>query len=188
MFNSLAGNRVLAMIARARQAEAKTNLAQIHQLQGTFQLYSDNYAQWGNTTTTVVGFNGTANRNCDIDAGTIGKTSTHDGAKKLGFKPKGCNDMRYGYWIIVNSAKGKERYLAVAYASSNNIARIYPTCDGTNDIETITHEKKGTTDYSGLTVTNSSALLGGAAKGGDLMGVSEEKVWHHGDIVTDCEK
>ena len=189
LLTALAGNRVLGMIAKARQAEAKTNLSQIHQLQGTFQLYSDNYAEWPLDATEAIGYIGVAARNCDSDGtdANEGKVTGKDGAWQLGYKPKGCEDMRYGYGVIVQESGGKERFFAVAYGASNAVARIFPTCDGGSRTAntTVNHEKKGTTNYSQLTFV-APATLGGTTKDGDLMGVSEEKVWQHDDITTPC--
>ena len=190
LLTTLAGNRVLAMIARARQAEARTNLSQIHQLQGTFQLHADNYAAWPLDGDSAIGYVGTATRNCTIGAcastaapGCDG--SSGDGAHKLGWKPKGCSEMRYGYAVKVESQSGKERFLAIAYGSSNEIARIFPTCSGKKNTNTINHPLSSS--YTTLTQSNSSALLEGAANEGDLMGITDEKEWVHEDIITDCE-
>ena len=190
ILTTLAGNRILAMIARARQAEAKTNLSQIHQLQGTFQLYSDNYAQWGLSPAQAIGYKGDATRNCTITAGTatgVGNNGSGDGAKKLGYTPKGCEDMRYGYGVIVQEESGKERFLAIAYGASNAVARIFPTCDGggRGTGATISHEKAS--DYGNLKFTGVTTLGASSANDGDIIGVSEEKVWHHDDIIKACE-
>lgn len=187
---ALSANRLMSMVARGRQAEAKSNLSQIHTLQESYQLHADNYAEWAMANN--IGYKGDSNRNCNIIAGAAGtnnhgKTGTKDGAFLLGWKPKGCSEMRYGYWVIVEtpSGGGTERFFAVAYAASDTEARIYPTCDGKGTAATIDHELK--TTYTTLTATNSTAILGGVAAGGDLLGISEEKTWQHGDIIDRCQ-
>ena len=191
---ALASNRLMTMVARGRQAEAKTNLSSIHQLQSAYQLHADNYAQWGGATATLInaqaiGYTGDGTGGCVILTGStagVGNDGANDGAHKLGWKPKGCEEMRYGYWVLVEDTGGVERYFAVAYGASDTESRIFPTCDGvTTSGATINHEKQGT--YNALTATNTSAILGGFANGGDLMGISEEKEWQHADIIDACE-
>ena len=189
---ALASTRLMTMVARGRQAEAKTNLSSIHQLQSAYQLHADNFAEWamGTNGASTVGNIGTATKNCGItDTAGPGKVAGKDGAHKLGWKPKGCEEMRYGYWVIVEDKGGVERYFAVAYASSNTLERIFPTCDGARaNASPITHEKHGSPhSYTTLTATNGTAILGGVAKGGDLLGISEEKEWQHADIIEACQ-
>lgn len=206
---ALGSNRLMMMVARGRQAEAKTNLSSIHQLQSAFQLHADNYAQWTMSATNVIGYKGDGNRNCTIDTGTtasgVGRGAANtDGAHALGYKPKGCEEMRYGYGVVVQTptAGGIERYFAIAYAASDTDARIFPTCDGeaggrtvnagkggavTASKSDIRHELQHTTDYNGLHFTGGTSALGGTDKKGDAMGVSEEKVWQHNNIIDACD-
>lgn len=186
---ALSSTRLMTMVARGRQAEAKTNLSSIHQLQSAYQLHADNFAEWamGTSGASTIGNIGTATKNCGItDTAGPGKVAGKDGAHKLGWKPKGCEEMRYGYWVIVEDKGGVERYFAVAYASSNTLERIFPTCDGARaNASPINHEKQGS--YSTLVATNGTAILGGVANGGDLLGISEEKEWQHADIIEACQ-
>lgn len=194
LLTTLAGNRVLAMIARARQAEARTNLSQIHQLQGTYQLHADNYAEWKLGATTAIGYvgvdtGGDSGRKCTIatanTADGVGVTKDKDGAHDLGWKPKGCSEMRYGYAVLVGSdSNGKERFLAIAFGSSNTAGRVFPTCDGAKrgaaaDIE---HP-----DDSSIKQTMTKILGMKTANDGDLMGVTDEKEWLHDDIIEHCD-
>ena len=191
---ALAGNRILSAVARARQAEAKTNLSQIHQLQGTFQLHSDNFAQWDLNTTSAVGYQtGNAVRGCTIAASaSAAATGSNagtgaDGAYELGWKPKGCEEMRYAYGVYVDSQGGIERFLAVAYAPSDTTARVYPTCDGDKRASAPTTVKHEISAYQGALDITKTGSLAAAKQVGDFMSVSDEKTWRHDDIIKQCE-
>ena len=196
---ALASNRLMTMVARGRQAEAKTNLSSIHQLQSAYQLHADNYAEWTMAATNIIGYKGGGARNCAIDAGTgasgIGRGGANkDGAHALGWKPKGCGEMRYGYGVVVETPNtgGIERYLAIAYAPSDTAARIFPTCDGKAGGRTINAGNGGSTSATNSAIEHekkssyTTLLYAGHAQG-DSMGVSEEKNWQHSNIVEACD-
>ena len=198
---SLAMPRLRQFIAASRQAEAKNLLAQIHTLQVTHQNSKDKFASWAKGATQV-GRGG----HCHITAGVgtcsgctadntkngAGKTSGEctgtgctwaatPGAFELGFKPQNCEELRYGYWVIQNveatgANKGKEGYLAVAYAPSEDVARIYPTCNGKTSGRTIAMKHP----FSNITTITSPAQ-------GDWQTVNEDKVWAHDDIIEVCK-
>ena len=172
----LALPRMRAFIARARQAEAKTMLSQIHQLQVSHQTLKDKYLAWPKG---EIGYTAKGVNTCTLKA-------TH---KKLGFKPDGCQNMRYEYWVQVKddaNDSGIERFHAIAVGLSDSENRIYPTCDGSKtpsnearDTVTIHHTDAVAKDDSALDYTV-------VAAGGDVWTITDDKILQSSDIVTVC--
>lgn len=197
---TLAMPRLRAFIARARQAEAKTLLAQIHTLQQSHQNLNDTFARWASTAKIGKGGSCTFSAGAGTCTGVTGTAPTDQGACtsaggtwnvttpgpfELGFKPPNCGDLRYGYWIEQGvDGNGIERYLAFAFAPSDATDRIYPTCDGKKSgrTDTINHPIAGT--WTGSTRPTEQAT---ATTGGDLQAISEDKARFHSDIIPNCE-
>ena len=200
----LALPRLRAFIARGRQAEAKNLLAQIHTLQTTHQNFSDKFAEWAAGSGTQIGKGGTCTI-ADSSVGTcegtgcstnttrstcVGATGcswkvTTPGAWDLGFKPQDCGNLRYGFWIIKGTGAGvnlgKEGYLAVAYAPSDESHRIYPTCTGAYNNSTASNRAVTMKHPFGT-----SQIADQSGSDGDWQTVTEDKVWGHDDIVIAC--
>ena len=169
-------------VANARRGEATATLSTIHKLQVLHQQGKDNFAEW--TETVAIGYRGAGATGCTW--GTDGEVATKDGAESLGFKPTGCENMRYKYWIAVGASGGKEDFLAIAYAISDGENRIYPTCDGNFTARgttiKVTHPETAT-----LTWPSSNNLRG------DLLAIDEEKrikryMTDDNDIIKACEE
>ena len=199
---TLAGNRLLIAIARARQAEAKTNLSQIYQLQLNYQMHADNYAKWAPKSANVIGHIGAGTKQCSIGAvgaaAGVGRDGTADGAAELGWRPDGCQEMRYGYSVLVGTdTNGVERFLAIAHATSDSSERVFPTCDGRSGGRTTgagasVSATDAEVDHESLTSlifkpagTPTGAI--GTAKHGDTIAVSDSKTWQHSDIIEACD-
>ena len=201
--------RFRTMTARARQAEAKTNLEQIHKLNTLHQTAKDKYARWSETK--GLGYPaGGGTRNCDLNAAvdaTSGMcsgcndsdndgaksesdcsahndsctwTADKPGAKSLGFILSSCNSARYLYWIQYDVIDGKEHYHAVAYSPSDTNSRIYPTCDGSK-------LAGGNRNTLIKHPKDTTALNVGDKAKGDVQSISEDKIFGHSDIVPACE-
>lgn len=97
----LAAPRFRKFQADARRAEAMTNLSTIHKLQTLHQQSQDNYVSW--TKANLIGnVAGNTTRQCDFGVGATKSGqpgATGDGAHEMGFRPSGCENMRYGYWV-----------------------------------------------------------------------------------------
>ena len=202
--------RFRTMLARARQAEAKTNLEQIHKLNTLHQTAKDRYAAWPKTDYVGYTNNGGPAR-CDLDLhgkdSTTGKctgpgTCTNHttktactggtgctwradrpGAKSLGFILSACSGWRYRYWVQHHMINGKEHYTAVAYSPSDPSSRIYPTCDG-KGAGTRTFDLDHPTGDAALDVMQTDVTPNAQ---GDIQTISEDKQFVHSDIVTVCE-
>ena len=172
--------------AQARKAEAITNLSTIHKLQILHQQGSDNYASW--LKTDIIGYDGTnTSRKCNFGsaASNDGQPATGDGAYQMGFRPSGCETMRYGYWVLKGTKNAREHFLAIAYAPSNEDVRLFPTCDGAITARanlTVTHKDS----VSGLTFTTGN-------KKGDLMAIDDYKDTgtyntQNNDIIYNCTR
>ena len=199
---ALAMPRLRQFIAQGRQAEAKNLLAQIHTLQTAYQNAEDRFISWAHGSTTQIGKGGICTlsaglgvcsdpptpasctgtitkADCDAISTTCIWTPTTGGPFTLGFEPQNCDDLRYGYWVYVGLGTGadigKEGYLAVAYAPSDDEDRIYPTCNGIKGGRTTTM----THDFSTITDV--------ASTGGDKQSVNENKVWGHDNIIEACK-
>lgn len=149
--------------ATSRRAEAISTLGTIHKLQTLHQQDKERFAEW--PATKIVGNNGTTTRKCTW--GTDGEDTGVKGAKSLGFRPTGCEEMRYGYFILRNETGGKENFLAVAYAQSNADTRIYPACDG----NTSSRAAKPSVFHKDQVAITFAA----ATKKGDLLAIDEEQ-------------
>ena len=199
---SLAMPRLRQFIAASRQAEAKNLLAQIHTLQVTHQNSKDTFASWAKGATQVgkvggghchitAGVGTCSHASITLCTGTTTKAACKNinsscnwtgvsGAFELGFKPQNCEDLRYGYWVVsdvesTGTNKGKEGYLAVAYAPSEDVARIYPTCNGKTTGRTIAMKHPFST------------IVDQTGDQGDWQTVNEDKVWAHDDIIEVCK-
>ena len=196
--------RFRTMMARARQAEAKTNLEQLHKLNTLHQTAKDRFARWSKAV--GLGYKGNKVRECDEAkavsttatgscAGTncathtthsdcttaSGCTWTSDEpcAKDLGFKLASCSSSRYLYWIQHKVIGGREYYHAAAYSPSDPDGRIYPTCTGstaTTRVTKLTHPSQ----------TDTALEIPDTAQG-DQQSISEDKIFGHSDIVPACE-
>ena len=110
LLGTLALSKYYTFIARARQAEARMNLKNIGDLQESYKYENEEY----DTDTAGVGaFSG--GDKC------LGNSNGNQMKNELGFRPKDCDNLRYGYtW-------GKVR--ADAASTNNNSKRVYPDCD-----------------------------------------------------------
>ncbi len=112
--------------ARARQAEAKTNLGVIFTLQESFSIEYESYydgdkVKWGGSD--MKDLSSSDGYHKGVGAGSCG-------VNKLGFRLANCGKARYSYWM----AGGRENdFLAISYAPSDITAgkRIFPGCNGT---------------------------------------------------------
>ena len=117
ILTTLGVSRYNAYVASARQAEAKVNLTHIASLQGIYRSQHLKY-----NTLSKVGAGGSCGNNT------------------LGFQPKGCGDLRYGYECL--SAKcGASSFEATAESRASSIAnqQVYPGCNK-SDTWTITQD------------------------------------------------
>ena len=114
--------RYHSFLVQARRAEATSNLNHIAALQESYKAEHGSY-YYGNA---MAGNNGigykdglgkVGNCNDPVDASDEG-LSNH-----LGFRPKGCNELRYFYQLRGGA-------LAVASAASDGDKDIYPDCSG----------------------------------------------------------
>ena len=105
----LSVSRFNVYLAKGRQAEAKVNLTTIGSLQETWKF---GHGKYNNKPGGVVGASGTTNK-CNPTASEMGN--------ELGFSPKDCSELRYGYnWDTSE---------AIATSTSNKNKYIYPGCD-----------------------------------------------------------
>ena len=166
--------------ATSRRAEAISTLGTLHKLQTLHQQDKERFAEW--TEAVLIGNVGTTTRNCTF--GTHGEVSGKKGAKSLGFRPTGCESMRYGYWIIRAEKDGKENFLAIAYGKSSADVRIYPACDG-NTNRTNKPKVEHKDDATNMKYE-------AADKKGDLLAIDEEQrmkdyMTELNDIVIACQ-
>ena len=164
-------------IAGSRQAEAKKILGEIHQLQYAYQLEKERYAAWpiaegyGYRSATVGATSGT------ISCTPTGNFTDHK-SKALGLRINGCENLRYGYYVLrANTAGGNETFHAVAFAPSDDTKRIYPNCAGS---------------AAGAAFNRPSGTVTGTTTGsianGDVQGIDEQKKYaHHRNIIETCE-
>lgn len=123
-------NRYYAFIARARQAEARVNLKLIGDLQETYK-YEHEEFESGAGVGGVGAFSSGVKKRCSTP--TPGKYMKN----QLGFRPKDCDDLRYGYTWDADEA--------IAESTTNDGKLIFPGCPtgtdkwekdhDTNDIE-----------------------------------------------------
>ena len=130
ILTTLGVSRYNAYVARARQAEAKVNLAHIASLQGIYRSQHLKY----NTLSNV----GAKDGGRDCGTGPTGALSND-----LGFRPDGCDKLRYGY-SCPSSDCGTSGFEARAKSRTNPATgqEIYPSCDASDksDTWTIDHD------------------------------------------------
>ena len=107
---TLSLSRFYAYLAKGRQAEATVNLTMIGALQETWRFGHGKYNP--ETGTEQVGEFGASDK-CGDSPGTEMKN-------ELGFRPKDCTKLRYGYSWTLSSA--------IAKSSTDNDKNIYPGC------------------------------------------------------------
>lgn len=115
LLGTLALSRYYAFIARSRQAEAKMNLKTIGDLQEAWKYEKESYNALTNTNG-VGAFGSNATNQCD-PGNTNGKYMKNE----LGFRPKDCQNLRYGYHWTTEEA--------TAESTPQASRRIYPDCD-----------------------------------------------------------
>ena len=123
ILTTLGISRYNAYVAKARQAEAKVNLTHIASLQGIYRSQHLEYKLLTNV--------GAKNGGYDCGTGPSGALNND-----LGFRPQGCNKLRYGYTSTGDSTSFK----ATAQSPTNPAAgkEIYPGCDATDKSDTWT--------------------------------------------------
>ena len=110
-------SRYYAFIAKGRQAEARLNLKAIADLQEAWKYEKEEYNAEGKTT----GVGAFSSDQCGT--GSNGQQMKNE----LGFRPKDCSELRYGYWWTDGSnAKGH------AESTNRNGKYIYPGCTETD--------------------------------------------------------
>lgn len=111
LLGTLALSRYYAFITKGRQAEAKMNLKSIGDLQETYKYEKEEYNEL--SAANGVGAFGASTQRC---AGAAGEQMKNE----LGFRPKDCSKLRYGYsWT---------KSVATAESTNNANKRIYPDC------------------------------------------------------------
>lgn len=115
LLGTLALSRYYAFIAKARQAEARMNLKTIADLQESWKYEKESYNSLS-ATHGVGAFASNPKTRC---------ASTHAGRhlkNELGFRPKDCSKLRYGYWWSTTVGTAKSR------PSGSNSELVYPDC------------------------------------------------------------
>ena len=117
VLGTLAVPRYHSTVVNARRGEAKANLSHISSLQAVYRIEHD----FSSFTGLSVGYVST-----DADSCTNDVTKPGVGLRNaLGFRPEGCDSLRYGYTTSGGSA--------VAYGPSDAPDRwIYPDCAGSS--------------------------------------------------------
>lgn len=117
LLSMLALSRYYAFIARGRQAEARANLAIIGGLQETYKYEKEKY----NTEASSTGVGAFTSQQCGTS------TDGQQMKNELGFRPKDCGELRYGYfWGTVTGTA----------ESTNRTGKfIYPGCNKTDKWE-----------------------------------------------------
>lgn len=108
ILTTLGVSRYNAYVAKARQAEAKVNLSHIASLQGIYRSQHLKYK-----TLSQVGA-GNCDPNIHLNNG-------------LGFRPQGCDKLRYGYTSTGNVSGFKATAESPATTVANQ--QIYPSCE-----------------------------------------------------------
>lgn len=178
--------------ARARQAEAKTNMGVIFSLQESFAIEHESYYNGDNTT-----WGGTRmNRRQDADGYRGGGNPPECRANKLGFRLANCEKSRYGYFM---GGANETEWLAVAYAPSDTNAggkRIFPGCDGTQGQGQATAQGQPGASRAGAsanlqciqTFNNNQTRMQRGAQGGDAWCIDQNRnLENYFDIVERCE-
>ena len=108
ILTTLGVSRYNAYVAKARQAEAKVNLSHIASLQGIYRSQHLKYKALSK-----------------VGAGTCAESVLNN---ELGFRPQGCDKLRYGY----TSSGGTSGFTATAQSQatpSDKKDLIYPGCE-----------------------------------------------------------
>ena len=177
--------------ARARQAEAKSNLGVIFTLQEAFKIDKEKYYN-GNADT----WGGTHMRDSTGAGNFVGYSSggnTSCGANKLGFRLANCSATRYRYWV---EAADEHSFLVGSWAKSDANARVFPGCAGNQTGFTKPSDSKsGSKKCQSTTVTAAgartdadfaTAILAAAQAGGDAFCLDHYRtVDNFRDIVGD---
>ena len=126
LLGTLALSRYYAFIAKGRQAEAKMNLKTIGDLQETYKYEKEKYDLLDSAN--GVGAFGTSNTDAKCeDDGSVATNRGKEMLNELGFRPKDCENLRYGYhWT---------RSVATAESTKNSKKRVYPDCNETDKWE-----------------------------------------------------
>lgn len=179
--------------ARARQAEAKSNLGVVFTLQEAFAIdherhYNGNGNHWGGTDMKdLSSADGYA-----VAGGSSGCAAANI-VNKLGFRLANCDQARYGYYVAeYPDATNETQFLAIAYAPSDSTAgkRIFPGCDGAAVTRAASNP---TTTFGGVTPCDrthadaaSSAFTGNT---GDAWCMDDNRNLHnYWDVVAGCEE
>ena len=171
--------------ARARQAEAKSNMGVIYTLQEAFAIDHEKYYN-GEGTTTWGGSDMYTDATADGYRGGSGDCKPN----KLGFRLANCDKARYRYWIDQTSSE--RTFLSIAFAPSDAKARIFPGCGGTladGGIDRTT-ARKPTATVAGT----SPCLIDGTTTETEMSTVGDAWCMDHGrnlhnywDIVEGCD-
>ena len=168
--------------ARARQAEAKSNLGVIFTLQEAFSIdnetyYDGNNANWGGTQ---------MNDNGSRD-GYRGGGAGSCLPNKLGFRLANCGNARYGYWI---ANAGEVQFLAIAHATSEpqGNKRIFPGCAGSTASGVTTYvPNTGPSSAQMCERTYATTARGAPSDSGDSWCTDEARnLYNFRDITEHC--
>ena len=129
ILTTLGVSRYSAYVASARQGEARVNLTHIASLQG---IYRSQHLTYKSLTNVV----GNAGGNCT--------TSLNNG---LGFRPQGCNNLRYGY-KTTRATNQEFTGQAKSRTHPTDGQEIYPGCDATDKSDTWTIDQDLTLENS----------------------------------------
>ena len=205
--------RFRTMMARARQAEAKTNLEQLHKLNTLHQTAKDRYAAWPKTDS--VGYRGKAVRKCKIglgEAGAVAQGSTNgacsqcttdsdnnDDVAKTGCTGNGCKWVAHqpgaeGLGFILASCNSARYQYWIQHKVINGReyyhAAAYSPSDPDGRIFPTCNGKGSSTRDTALAHPSqggNAALTIPDTTLGDQQSISEDKVFGHSDIVPACE-
>ena len=108
VLTTLAVPRYNRFVAKSRQSEAKTMLADIAMLQDAYKVVEEKYENLNNNGHYVGG------NHCGPDYEN----------NKLGFRPSGCEELRYGY----SSSGGTTTFTVIADTAQSGNDPIYPGC------------------------------------------------------------
>ena len=133
ILTTLGVSRYNAYVASARQAEAKVNLTHIASLQSIYRAQHLEYK----AITNVVG-----------EAGGDCTTALDN---DLGFRPQGCEKLRYGYSTTTATDK-KFTAQAKSRTSPDDGEEIYPGCNATDKSDTWTINESLTLENSSPTI------------------------------------
>ncbi len=174
--------------ARARQAEAKTNLGMIFTLQESFSIEHENYydgdgTKWGGTD-----MNSAAERDGYFSGGSS-KCLPADANNKLGFRLANCVKARYGYYISSATENG---FLSIAYGPSDVVGdkRVFPGCNGNTPPDPKAPDTPGATSIQGKCDLTQNGYTSGADSfpDGDAWCMEEARnLFNYRDITEFCE-